>query len=441
MRQRTFTDSYIRSLKPKDKPYKLSENAPKGEGRMIIKVQPGGTKEFFYRYRIGGTDKTLSLGRFDAAGKTGRTLAQIRTEVHEKRSLQRATGDVKEHLKAEGRQKAVEKRRGTLQQLIDAYIDALTTAGKPSAPQAKGILKRHVTKPFPALADTKASDVTPGDIQRILAKMVKAGITRQVNVVRSYLGAAFAHGAKADHDPRTVAKDGVLFGLKSNPVSVVPRITEYENTGERVLSEEELRLYWSGLDALPVIQAATLRFNLALACQRPTQLLRAGYDKFDFDRGTLLLSDSKGRGGSRDHLIPLTKFALSQFEPIKALNSPMDNPRPLPFSTDGVRPMALETLSTAVRSVSGKLTKDHKTPSFQMRDLRRTAETMLQRLGIDKEVRAHLLSHGRTTGVQGKHYERYDFLDEKLAALNKWARHLERIINPKQGNKVVVLRG
>jgi hypothetical protein len=64
---------------------------------------------------------------------------------------------------------------------------------------------------------------------------------------------------------------------------------------------------------------------------------------------------------------------------------------------------------------------------------------MLQRLGIDKEVRAHLLSRGRTTGVQGKHYERYDFLDEKRAALNKWTRHLERIIDGKAA-KVVPLR-
>jgi hypothetical protein len=45
--------------------------------------------------------------------------------------------------------------------------------------------------------------------------------------------------------------------------------------------------------------------------------------------------------------------------------------------------------------------------------VRTTVETMLQKLGVDKEVRPHLLSHGRTRGVQGQHYERYDFLDEK----------------------------
>ena len=65
---------------------------------------------------------------------------------------------------------------------------------------------------------------------------------------------------------------------------------------------------------------------------------------------------------------------------------------------------------------------------------------MLQKLGVDKEVRAHVLSHGRSRGVQGKHYERYDFLAEKRAALEKWADHLQRIIDPKREAKVVKLR-
>ena len=66
---------------------------------------------------------------------------------------------------------------------------------------------------------------------------------------------------------------------------------------------------------------------------------------------------------------------------------------------------------------------------------------MMQGLKIDREIRAHLLSHGRTGGVQGKHYERHDFIDEKRNALSKWARHIERILDPDQKAKVVPIRG
>lgn len=34
------------------------------------------------------------------------------------------------------------------------------------------------------------------------------------------------------------------------------------------------------------------------------------------------------------------------------------------------------------------------------------APVRARKLGVDKEVRGHLLSHGRTRGVQGQHYER-----------------------------------
>jgi integrase len=435
--QRTFTDAYISSLKRKAKPYKRAEYAPKGEGRLTVRVLPSGVREFFYRYRVNGNDKTIALGRYG----NGRTLADIRREYRKKRDLQEKTGDVKEHLRAEGRRQEIERRKGTFRQLLDAYTEALEKAGKPSHKQAAGVFRRNVVEPFPTMASARASEIEPGDIQRILARMVKAGITRQVNVTRSYLRAAFQWGAEADHDPRTMAKDGVLFGLRSNPVATVARIEEYERVGERTLTEEELRAFWNAIDKLPPVQKATLRLNLALACQRPTQLLRAGWPDFDFRENTLLLKDSKGRGGSRDHLLPLTPFALEQLKALREANSTpdADGKLPSPFTSDGKRAMVLETLSVAVREVSDTLKKDNDIPPFQLRDLRRTVETMLQKLSVAKEVRAHLLSHGRAQGVQGKHYERYDFLPEKRQALERWAAHLQRIIAGRKAEKVVAL--
>jgi integrase len=440
--QRTFTDSYIRNLKAKAQPYKRAESAPKGEGRLIVRVLPSGVKEFFYRYRPSGEDKTVSLGRYDSAGHNGLTLAGVRERAHEIRALQRSTGDVKEHLRAEERQREIEARQGSFRQLLAAYVKSLRDAKKASADEVEALFRRNVTEPFKVLADARASEVEPGDIQRILARLVRQGIKRQVNVTRSYLRAAFAYGTKADHDPRTVAEEGVLFGLKYNPASTVPRIKEFEQVGDRTLTENELRAFWLGLEKQALVQRQTLRFNLAIGCQRPKQLLRADWSAFDFDKNTLLLRDTKGRGGSRDHLLPLTSFALEQLKPLRDLNGAAgkDGKTPPPFSSDGKRPMVLTTLSVAVREVSDTLKKSDNIPRFQQRDLRRTVETMLQKLGIDKEVRAHLLSHGRTRGVQGQHYERYDFLEEKRRALRKWAAYLERIIERKPAAKVTPIR-
>jgi hypothetical protein len=48
---------------------------------------------------------------------------------------------------------------------------------------------------------------------------------------------------------------------------------------------------------------------------------------------------------------------------------------------------------------------------------------------------AQLLSHGRS-GVQTNQYDRHTYIAEKRRALNKWARHLTRLIggNPAQSS-------
>jgi hypothetical protein len=88
-------------------------------------------------------------------------------------------------------------------------------------------------------------------------------------------------------------------------------------------------------------------------------------------------------------------------------------------TTAGTKPIRLETLSHAVHDVSQG--------AYRQGDLRRTVETRLQALGVSRDVRAQLLSHGRQGGVQAAHYERYDYMKEKAEALAEWHQHLDRL--------------
>ena len=69
---------------------------------------------------------------------------------------------------------------------------------------------------------------------------------------------------------------------------------------------------------------------------------------------------------------------------------------------------------------------------FDLRDIRRTVETMLAGLGISRDVRAQLLSHG-LSGVQNQHYDRHQYMDEKREALIIWEQHLEKILTSEDG--------
>ena len=59
-------------------------------------------------------------------------------------------------------------------------------------------------------------------------------------------------------------------------------------------------------------------------------------------------------------------------------------------------------------------------------DLRRTVETGLARLKIGREIRDRILNH-KDRSVSGIHYNKYDYLSDKRAALEKWAREVRRI--------------
>jgi len=60
-----------------------------------------------------------------------------------------------------------------------------------------------------------------------------------------------------------------------------------------------------------------------------------------------------------------------------------------------------------------------------LHDCRRTVETRLAKLGINKEVRSHLLNHD--AGEIDERYQHHDFAEEKRQALQLWADELARI--------------
>ena len=65
-----------------------------------------------------------------------------------------------------------------------------------------------------------------------------------------------------------------------------------------------------------------------------------------------------------------------------------------------------------------------------MRDLRRTFRSMLARLGISREIAEIMLNHvtgGGKTDLD-EIYDRYDYLPEKRAALQRLEVHIKKLV-------------
>ena len=72
-----------------------------------------------------------------------------------------------------------------------------------------------------------------------------------------------------------------------------------------------------------------------------------------------------------------------------------------------------------------------------LHDLRRTATTGMAQLGIAPHVADRILNHqaGTIRGVAAV-YNRFEYLDERKAALEAWGRFVESLIRPAPSNVV-----
>lgn len=85
-----LTDTAVRTAKPKDKPYKLSD-----ERGLFLLATPSGGKLWRLKYRIDGKEKLLALGPYPEV-----SLAQARERREEARKLLAAGIDPSAHKQA-----------------------------------------------------------------------------------------------------------------------------------------------------------------------------------------------------------------------------------------------------------------------------------------------------------------------------------------------------
>ena len=148
--------------------------------------------------------------------------------------------------------------------------------------------------------------------------------------------------------------------------------------------------------------------------------------EFDLDRRLWTIPALRSKNG-REHRVPLSLTAIEVIQGI-----PKGSGAKL-FPRAAVRPGA-SGFSKAMRRITGGVRATNGALSFTLQDLRRTVATGLQRLGVKLEVTESVLNHvsGSRDGVVGI-YQRYQFEDEKRAALAAWAIELARIVDYRGG--------
>jgi len=336
--------------------------------------------------------------------------------------------------------KLKDSKEKTLAALMAAYVSSLESKGKSkSAYDVANLVKNHISKPFPTLASTPAAQITALDVSKILTRLVGPDVVtkkgRTATKLRSYMAAAYTLAMGAELDP--MAPGGAAgFDLKVNPAAAVPATkmsAAFHKKGERTLTISELRCYMTRLESIPSeIQRLALELQIMAGGQRMQQLLRLTRadlteDTSDPTKDTFTLFDPKGkRAQPRTHILPLLAELRERIERLKILSPVSDrNLNGSLFASTGGSVINAETLSGVVLQISRAMVaaKESVIP-FRGGDIRRTCETMISgTLGISKDTRAQVLSHG-LSGVQDTVYDKGKHLDSKIAALRAWIDYL-----------------
>lgn len=412
-----LTDRQVKALKPQEREYTVSDDTKqRGQGRLTLRVRPNGTKEWVFRYYIDGRKRRLSLGSYPtislvAARQDAQRYSGSLTEG-------RDPADVARHEK-EALASARASSHGTLGELMDAYVDDMLARGRRSADDTRAKIHRYVKRPFPRLWDAPARDLTSADVRDMLAHHMQRGLTTTTNRMRSWMHAAYQFGLTAENDPRRHSAKS--WALPGNPVSAIPRQGDWERQGQMVMTPEDVRAAWYELPEMRSranLSVMAVRLCIATAGQRITALLRLEPHHVDMRRGLIDMPAGITKN-EMPHVVPMTDQAREILASLIKEAGRLGHRFIFYNRRDGQRPM----LEDSIASLVVDYRKRFDASPWTVRDIRRTAKTVLGELGVSKDVRDRLHGHA-FTDVSSRHYDRYDYLDEKREAMAVWQRWL-----------------
>ena len=169
-----------------------------------------------------------------------------------------------------------------------------------------------------------------------------------------------------------------------------------ENPRDRVMTENEIRIFWNGIDAVSQVSSAVkCAFKLALLTgQRRAEV--SGIAKQELNLTDRLWSLSKDRvKNNTAHDVPLSDLALELIDQATALSG--NSPYLFPSPRNNQKPINPKALTRAWSRASKQLGFE----DIVLHDFRRTCATGLQKLGVRLEVTEAILNHksGSVSGL------------------------------------------
>jgi integrase len=351
---------------------------------MGVRVTAGGVKSFFLEYRLRGSKRRLSLGRYPVT-----TLQKARTKALAALVM---IAEGKDPSQPDG--VAGQSFPEALAEFVGSYCN------RHNRPSTAAETERLLRTYFLAAWEKRTVDtITRADVADAIEPMMKRGTHAAARhafaAVRKFFNWQVEQGRLAMSP---------CAGMKP-PAKASHR--------DRVLSDAELKAIWTVAEAqgFPFGRITQL---LMLTAQRRTEVSSMTWEELDLTAGTWTIPAERTKNG-KPHAVPLTAGACAVIARIPRTGSAYV------FPARGKPEQPYTGWSKGKRMLDDAAGLQ----DWTLHDLRRTAATGMARAGIAPHVVERVLNHvsGTFAGVAGV-YNRFQYGPEMRAALETWERHV-----------------
>lgn len=381
-----LSDHYIKSLKPTEKPYKVSDG-----DMLYLHVNPNGSKIFKIRYILHGKYSSKSIGKYPAISLKDARLKRDEFKMQIEMGLK--------PLEA--------KSDATFEEISEEYLSHRSELNERYMKDIQSILKRDF---YPKIGHLKLDNITPTHMITIFKGMESRGIKTATKKASSLVNRIFKYAVttqKTENNPMASIDLSIL--LKKHTPKNFAHITD-------------VGLFRELLQAIEVYEGdiytkTALRF-MPYAFVRPANIQFALWDEFDFDKKLWLIPKEKMKM-KRDHLVPLTDSMIKILDAVKDNNSAFVFPSPI--STK--RQLSNNTLNMALKRMGFK-------DLMTAHGFRHTASTLLHENihnhGVQSDAIEMQLAHVEKNNVKGV-YNKALYMSERIRLMKWWSDFIDEL--------------
>ena len=399
-----LTDIKVRTTKPSDKPFKLTD----GQGMHLL-INPNGSKYWRLQYRFGGKQKVLALGVYPMV-----SLGEARRKRDEAKKLVSDGIDPSEKKKAD---KIEQSEALTFESVARDWHTACKR--KWSDSHSERVLKSLEDNLFSSIGQRKIAELKTKDLLDPVKTVAASGRLEVAARLQQRTTAIMRYAVQnglIDYNPAQEMSGAIAVAKRTHrPALPFDRFSELLERIESFKGRKLTKLAVK-LTLLIFIRSSELRF--------------ARWSEIDFvnsmwtipgEREPLpgVKHSHRGSKMKTPHLVPLSRQALELLKAIREISGECD----LVFigDHDFRKPMSENTVNKALRSMGYDTTVEVCGHGFRAM----ACSALIESGKWSRDAVERQMSHQERNSVRAAYIHKAEHLDERRLMLQWWADYLD----------------